>query len=79
MQTIKQAMVLARTGKSQSLARAAHVLSGLPVGGWAETRQAMRSILNDLPLRQERSYTVAEFVDAAYVVRNDRYHARETE
>jgi len=66
MQTLKQAIHLARTGQDRSLARAAHYLDGCPEGGWGETDQAVRQIQDELPLRGERSYTLREFIEAAY-------------
>jgi hypothetical protein len=75
-QTLKQALLLARSGKSKALARAGHYLSGCPEGGWAETAQAMRRIRDELPLRSERDYTLDEFVSAAYIVDSaDRYRS----
>lgn len=77
MQTLKQAIHLARSGKSRDLARAAYYLHGLPVGGWGETSQAMVRIREELPLRADRDYTVGDFVSAAYEVRGDRYYSRD--
>lgn len=77
-QTLKQALYLAASGKSQSLRRAAGALEGLPDGAWPETRQGMSWIHDELPPRTERAYTVAEFVAAAYEVDpiTERYRGR---
>lgn len=49
-------------------------LTGCPVGGWPETRQAMLQISEHLPRRDERTYTLAEFIDATHgVIASDRY------
>jgi hypothetical protein len=75
-QTIRQAMAATRVDKS-NMARAACALDGCPVGGWGETAQAMRQIAEYLPSRSERTYSVAEFVAAAYYVDHaDRYRSR---
>lgn len=73
-QTLTQAIHLARTGLSRTMARAAHALDGCPIGSWPETEQARRQIRDDLPARSCRRYTVDQFVDAAYRVdAADRY------
>jgi hypothetical protein len=41
-------------------------LAGCPVGGWAETEQAMRRIRDELPMKCDRSFTVRDVVDALY-------------
>jgi hypothetical protein len=43
-------------------------LDGCPVGGWAETAQAISRLQDDLPGRWGRSYTVHQLIDAVYVV-----------
>lgn len=68
MQTLQQALHLAKSGKSRDLAFAANALTGCPEGGWAETDQARRQILEWLPLRCERGYTIDQFIAAAYAV-----------
>jgi len=67
-QTLKQAVLLASTGKSRSLARASRALVGKPEGGWGETQQARSDILAELPHRSERTYTLGEFIEAVYYV-----------
>lgn len=67
-QTLKQALYLARAGKSRPLRGAAMALRGLPEGGWAETQAAMREIEERIPARDARSYSVEEFVAGAYSV-----------
>ena len=52
-------------------------LAGCPEGGWAETDQAWRRITEELPFRDERAFTVAEVVDALYLVdEGGRYRLR---
>jgi hypothetical protein len=54
-----------------------HYLNGCPVGGWGETAQAMRQLAEELPFKADRSYTVNDFVDAAYEVNHaGRYQSR---
>lgn len=76
-QSLAQAVTLIRSGKGmRDVARCG--LSGCPVGGWPETRQAMRRISEALPASDRRSYTVAQLVDAIYVVdAADRYQWRD--
>lgn len=53
-------------------------LAGCPAGGWPETEQAFRRIADALPLRDMRSYTVQQFVEACYFVDHaGRYQVRE--
>jgi hypothetical protein len=68
-QSLEQALHLARTNKSRDLNRAASMLDGLPCGGWPQTTQALAELSDLLPLRDDRAYTVAEFIDAAYKLR----------
>lgn len=81
-QSLDQAVFLARTGKSEDMARAARCLNGLPVGGWAETEQAFMRLAEYLPQPHCRAYTVAELVDQLYEVRganawaDGRYYTR---
>jgi hypothetical protein len=76
-QTLAQAVMLARFGQSKDLARAASALDGCPVGGWPETQQARRAILDDLPVRSLRAYTLDEWISAVYTVDYaDRYRTR---
>lgn len=49
-------------------------LHGKPVGGWAETRQALRELRDALPV--SRDYAVSEWIEAVYEIRNDRYWTR---
>lgn len=75
-QSLACAIRRARSGESRDLARAARALDGCPVGGWPETEQAKRAILNDLPLRSCRSYTVDQWIAAVYRVDSaDRYRS----
>ena len=67
-QSLKQAVHLAKTGKSKALATAARCLHGLPEGGWPQTQQARLDILEYLPLRDMRSYTITEFIGATYLL-----------
>lgn len=76
IQTLKQAVHLISTGKSRELSRAAAALLGQPVGGWPETQQAREHLLNELPIRQYRDYTIDQFVAAVYTVdATDHYRA----
>lgn len=65
--------------KSERIARDSrrvpYSLDGLPVGGWAETQQALRDLEQALPL--DRDYTLAEYVSANYYVDSTgRYRSR---
>lgn len=71
-QTLKQAIAKANRGQISGLGS----LNGCPVGGWPETEQAKRQILESLPSRTERKYTLQELIDALYTVSNDRYQRR---
>jgi hypothetical protein len=76
MQTLKQAIYLAQSGKSRSLVSAAKSLDGCPVGGWPQTEQVRRELRNELPVRSLRSYTADEFISALYTVdSSDRYRS----
>ena len=78
-QSLKQALHLAFTGKSRTLAGCITQLSGKPVGGWPDTQQELRQIRDELPVRSMRAYTVDEFVSAAYIIDSaDRYRTRES-
>lgn len=77
--SLQQDLRLAYSGRSRGLARALHYLDGCPVGSWPETTQAESQILGELPIRQDRSYTVDDFIEAAYRIdSNDRYRTRDT-
>ncbi len=72
-QSLRQTVSLVRSGRLR-----VDGLAGCPVGGWAETAQAMRRIEDELPHRSQRSYTLAQIVDALYAVDHaDRYRPRE--
>lgn len=73
-QTLKQALYLIRLEKSPALARAAAYLRNCPVGGWAETAQAKRRILDELPLREARSYSLGEFIETVYKIDHRDYY-----
>ncbi len=70
-QTIEQAL------RREPILRALGQLIGCPVGGWAETTQAMQRIDDELPRREERAYTRNGLIDAALTVdQADRYRWR---
>lgn len=73
-QSLKQALFLAHSGKSGAFRCG---LDGCPVGGWGDTQQAKARLAEALPPREQRAYTVAEFIDAAYDVDHaDRYRVK---
>lgn len=76
-QSLKQALHLIKSEKSKYLDYASCVLSGKPVGGWPETRQAFRDLVDLLPSERARSYTVSDFVDAVYDVDNGHYRRKD--
>lgn len=77
MQTLDQALHLGTSGKSVPLSRAMACLIGLPLGGWPETKQARRNILDALPARGCREYNLGQFIEAAYTTDHaDRYRSR---
>lgn len=66
-QTLTEAVELVRTNRGlHNVTRCG--LGGCPVGGWAETQQAIRRITEELPMPNERSYTTHELIDALYEV-----------
>jgi hypothetical protein len=72
-ETLKQALYLFSCGKR--IIRCG--LAGCPEGGWAQTEQARAQLLDELPLRSERAYTVDEFISAAYELDHaGRYQVR---
>jgi len=61
--------------KDMQIAR--NALTGLPLGGWGDTQQAVRLISDCLPIRSERDFTRSDFIDAAYTVDHaGRYQPR---
>ena len=54
--------------RSRNIRRALAGMVGCPVGGWAETVQAKRALIDELPLRSERNYTADELIDRALTV-----------
>jgi hypothetical protein len=72
MQTLKQAIAKANRGEIRGIGS----LDGCPVGGWPETEQAKRQILDSLPSKSDRKYALQELIDALYTVSNDRYQLR---
>lgn len=72
-QTLDQALCLARLGHSRRLGQALNILHGVPLGGWSETRQAYSTLGELLPARSARAYTIEQFVEAAYSIRDGRY------
>ena len=66
--TIKTAL------KRPAIRRALNGLVGCPVGGWGETAQARRALVDELPLRALRNYSVGDLVEAALSLDHaDRY------
>ena len=75
--TIKQAKLLADTGKSKDLARAANIMTGCPRGGWAETEQARTRLGDLLPASADRSFTKQQWLDEMYVLDHaERYQPK---
>ena len=72
-QTLRQALHLIHSGKSSSLSRAAAYLDGLPIGSWAETEQARRNMIEDLPGTWDREYTASDLISALYDVSGTHY------
>lgn len=66
MQTLDQAIAIARNAPKSGPGRAARALDRLPVGNWAKTAQAIRRMDDQLPGHWERAYTKAEFIAAIY-------------
>lgn len=48
--------------------RALAGLVGCPVGGWAETAQAMRTLIDELPRRSDRAWRVYDLIDRCLCV-----------
>jgi hypothetical protein len=71
-QTLDQAVLLARSGKSKDLQRAAMYLSGCPTGGDPATVEAWQQMRDELPRPNEREYSEGEFVAAVYTIDNAR-------
>lgn len=77
-QTLVQAIHLAFSGRSRDMMSAINSLAGKPFGSWPETAEAERQVRNELPFRNQRSYTVHQFIEAAYFLdKADRYRTRE--
>jgi hypothetical protein len=54
-------------------------LGGLPVGDWPETRQAKSRMIDGLPNRCDRTYTIGDLIDALYIeTASGRYARRES-
>ena len=74
MMTLNAAIYIARNNKSRNLGRALNQLAGCPVGAWGQTEQARRAIVNELPLRAQRDYTVDQLIDSLFTVNKaERY------
>lgn len=64
--------------KSANIRRALGCLVGCPAGGWGETQQARRQVIEEIPHRELRSYSVDELISAALVLDHaDRYRWRD--
>lgn len=64
--------------RSHSIRRALNDLVGCPAGGWPETQQAIRRIVNELPHRAERTYVVGDLIERAMRLDHaDRYQWRD--
>ena len=72
-QTLRSALHLIRSGKSSTLVRAANCLDGLPIGGWPETEQARRRLIEDLPGTWDRDYAASDLIAALYDVSGSHY------
>ena len=70
------AAVAASKCNSAAMMRCRGYLDGLPVGGWAETVQAIERIRDDLPSRLVRAYKIEDFIRATYFLRDNHYVAR---
>jgi len=63
--------------KSADIKRALNGLVGCPAGGWPETQQARNCIIDALPIRADRSYSVDDLIAYAMIVDHaDRYQFR---
>jgi hypothetical protein len=67
MQTLNQALYLARSGESQNLKLAANRLDGI-APGTGGVDQALDDIMGWLPHRSDRAYTRDQFVAATHEV-----------
>ncbi len=71
-QSIKAAL------RDETIRRALSGLIGCPAGGWAETSQARRRLVDELPVRSLRSYSADELISAALELDHaDRYQWRQ--
>ena len=61
-QSLRSALAAVRRGGE--ISRAVNGLAGCPLGGWAETQQARAAIVEALPLRIDRAYTVDDLIAA---------------
>lgn len=62
-QTLTQAIFVARK-PGTCLHRAINGLVGCPIGGWGETDQARRRVVDELPRRSERDWTASQLIEA---------------
>lgn len=61
--TIKQALACC-----QSVVAALSGLVGCPEGGWPETEQAKRRLVDALPFRTDRNYSASDLIESALVI-----------
>lgn len=59
---LSQMVMAIDDGRAVGVVRALNGLVGCPTGGWAETRQAMRAVADEVP--RAAAFTVAELVEA---------------
>lgn len=64
-QSLKAMTARIARGAERGVSRALNGLAGLPSGGWAETDQATREVVEELPHRSEREYSVHDLISAA--------------
>ena len=74
-QTLKQALHLAQSGESKNLALAANRLHGVVDAQGGEYAEAVEAITGWLPARDDREYTVAEWIAATTRTVAGRYVA----
>lgn len=75
-QTLDEAVYAAEHSLDDDLSLAADLLRGCPEGGWNETQESRDEIRGLLPHRQDRSYSLVEFIERCYVVIDGRYQPR---
>jgi len=67
---------IAQALKSPAIRRALNEIAGKPTGGWAETTQARRALVDALPIRRYRAYSAATLIEVTLDASGSHYRWR---